>query len=91
MKFGRLAGMPIELPAPGRLGVVFAPQQACNVLGAAVSIECGMRCAECGMECENGNGEAGGGRQRLEEKRQKPPRSFEEPSKNHRRSIEDTS
>ena len=84
----RLAGKRIELPAPGWLGAVFAPHQACSVLRAAVSIECGMRCAECGMESENRNGEAGGGQQRLEEKRQKPPRSFEEPSKYHRRYIE---
>ena len=32
-----------------------------------------------------------GGQQRFEEKRQKPPKSFEEPSKNHRRTIEDPS
>ena len=60
-------------------GAVSAPQMGCSFLGAAVSIR-----VQGGMR-KRGMARWAGGQPRLEEKRQKPLNSFEEPSKIHRR------
>src|ERR1035438_3847196 len=80
-----LAGKRFELPAPGRLGTVSEPHNRRNHLCAAVSITPpgGMQKREVARGV--------GGQQRLEEKRQLPLRSFEVPSKYHRRYIEEPS
>src|ERR1039458_339502 len=78
-----LAGKRFELPAPGRLGTVSEPHKRRNHLCAAVS----KRAQGEMQKREVARGV--GGQQRLEEKRQLPLRSFEVPSKNHRRYIEE--